>query len=51
MSLSIKISKIINRIVSLIKNFKNYWEKYLLTIVIEIANIEIEKGDYYFTTR
>jgi len=49
MILSIKTDKVIIKIYSILDIFLKYWEKYLLTIGIEIANIGIKKRDYYFT--
>ena len=45
MKLSIKIRKIIIKSGNLLDYFGKDWEKYLLTIGIEIANIRIKKGD------
>ena len=45
MILSIKTDKSSVDIDNLIDNFLKCWEKYLLTIGIEIANIRIKKGD------
>jgi hypothetical protein len=50
MILSIKISKIIIRLGNLLDTFGKCWEKYLLIICIEIADISIKMGDYYFAT-
>ena len=51
MILSIKKDKIIVEIYSILDIFLKYWEKYLLTIGIEMADFGIKKGDYYFTTK
>ena len=45
MILSIKTDKSSVDIDNLIDNFLEYWEKYLLAIGIEIADIGIKKGD------
>jgi len=51
MELSIKVNKIILKNNSLLDNFLKYREKYLLTMSIEIGDIVIKKGDYYFTAK
>lgn len=43
MKLSIKINNIISKMVNFTKNFNNWWEKYLLTVNIEIIDIQIKK--------